>query len=128
MCNNNSNRCCNTRPGGFNQCRRPNHCGGRVGPGDFDRDRRDRCRRDGGVGPGDFDRDRRDRCRCGSGVGPGGSDRDRRDRCRCGGGVGPGRDDRWEKDNKCNRPGGSPGGAPCPYTTPRAWQNPRYKR
>ena len=109
MCNNNSNRCCNTRPGGFNQCRRPNHCCGRVGPGDFDRNRRNRCR-------------------CGGGVGPGGSDRDRGNRCRCGGGVGPGRNDRWEKDNKCNRPGGSPGGAPCPYETPRAWQNPRYKR
>lgn len=71
----------------------------------YDDRRGDRPR---GVGPGRYDR----------GRGPGRYDRDRD------------RYDRWDKDDDCRGDWSRryPGGAPCPYSTPRAWQNPRYRR
>ncbi|NLJ89867.1 MAG: hypothetical protein GX323_03120 [Clostridiales bacterium] len=61
------------------------------------------------------------RCRCprrGTGVGPGYGNRP-------GYGQRPGtRPGCGQRPNRCRRD--NVGGAPCPYRTPRAWQDPRY--
>lgn len=101
------------------------------------RNNRRPCRPEGGsgVGPGSGNRP------CRPGVGPGSGNRP------CRPGVGPGSGNRPGRPGPCcgNRPGkssqgASPGygfrpdrcdhddvaGDPCPYKTPRAWQNSRY--